>query len=138
MIIDQLPFLAASGFALARSFAVLIVDIIDGADNANRNYEEPQDAEENVWRCGLLVNRHQFRLKRQCRISYTDVYKVPCELHFSNVNLAFQIYKMDCKIMRQSRDLTISPHVAAIEKNGSDKQQLIDGEIRYIPGITGG
>jgi len=55
---NKLSFLAASSFALARSFAVPVVDVIDGADDSNGNNEEPQDTEHDVWCRRLLVNGH--------------------------------------------------------------------------------
>jgi len=50
-----LPFLASRCFALARSFAVLAVDVIHGTDNAGRNDEESQDAEQQVRHSGFLA-----------------------------------------------------------------------------------
>jgi len=61
---DELSFLAASSFALARNFAVPVVHIIDGTDDPDWNDKKPQDAEHDVWCRRLLVNRHQLRLKR--------------------------------------------------------------------------
>jgi len=65
---SRLPFLASSGFTLARNSAVLGVDVVDGADDADWNDEETQDAEENVGHGGLLLNRHQLRLECQRRV----------------------------------------------------------------------
>jgi len=67
----RLPFLAACRLALARSFAVLVIDVVDGADDAERNYEESDDAEEKIRSRGLFDDRHQLRLKCQRCISYS-------------------------------------------------------------------
>ena len=61
---DWLPLLAASSFAFAWNFAVPVVHVVHGADDADGNDEESQDAEQNVRCRRLLLNGHQLRLKR--------------------------------------------------------------------------
>jgi len=62
-LFHQLPFLAPRRFALGRSFTALVVDVIDGADNADWNDKEAEDTEQQIRHCRLLLKWDQFRLE---------------------------------------------------------------------------